>query len=61
MRIDAIIVLALGAISYLKIMLQVYDNVFVALGVFLASGAFGLWMGLSQGSAPEDARQDRSG
>ena len=61
MRIDAIIVLALGAISYLKFMLQVYDNVFVALGIFFVSGAFGIWMGLSLGSAPEDTHKDRSG
>jgi hypothetical protein len=61
MRIDAIFVLALGAISYLKFMLQIYDNVFIALGVFLISGAFGVWMGLSFGGSSEDTDRNQSG
>ncbi|MGH8548138.1 MAG: hypothetical protein ACRERU_05965 [Methylococcales bacterium] len=61
MRIDAIFVLALGAISYLKFMIQLYDNLFMALGVFLVSGFFGLWMGLSFGDSHKDPHQDRSG
>ncbi|MCI0652857.1 MAG: hypothetical protein L0Y38_05975 [Methylococcaceae bacterium] len=61
MRIDAVFVLALGAISYLQFMLQLYDNLFVALGVFLVSGFFGVWMGLSFGEPREEAGQDRSG
>lgn len=61
MRIDAIFVLAVGAISYLKIMLQLYDNTLVALGIFIVSGGLGIWMGFYTGSSPEDTPTDRSG
>ncbi|MGR9105392.1 MAG: hypothetical protein ACU843_00525 [Gammaproteobacteria bacterium] len=61
MRIDAIIVLALGAIGYLKFMIQLYDNVFLAVAVFLVSGSLGLWLGLSSGEAREETHPDGSG
>ncbi len=61
MRIDAVFVLALGAIGYLRFMIQLYDNLFVALAVFFVSGLFGIWMGLSFGASHEDAQRDRSG
>ena len=61
MRIDAIFVLALGAISYLKFMIQLYDNVPIALAVFIVSGSLGVWMGLSFGESREDTHEDRSG
>ncbi|MGH8499205.1 MAG: hypothetical protein ACRERV_10415 [Methylococcales bacterium] len=60
MRFDAVFVLALGAVSYLKFMIQVYENSFVALGIFLISGLFGVWMGLSFGGSDEDTHEDRS-
>ncbi|MGH8558524.1 MAG: hypothetical protein ACRESZ_13900 [Methylococcales bacterium] len=61
MRFDAVLVLALGAISYLKFMIQVYDNSFIALGVFVISGLFGTWLGFSFGKSKEDTDVDRSG
>lgn len=61
MRIDAVFVLVLGAISYLQIMIQLYGNVFVAIGVFILSGGFGAWMGLSFGASRESSQGDRSG
>lgn len=60
MRFDAVFVLALGAMIYLKFMIQVYDNLVIALGIFLISGFFGVWMGLSFGGSGEDTHQDRS-
>jgi hypothetical protein len=59
MRIDAVFVLALGAISYLRFMIELYDNIFIALAVFLVSGLFGVWMGLSFGVSPEDTQENR--
>ena len=54
MRIDAIVVLALGSINYLKFMVEVYDSVAVAFCVFLTSGFVGVWLGLSCGESGED-------
>ena len=59
MRIDAIVVLALGAINYLKFMMEVYDGVAVAFCVFLTSGFVGVWLGLSYGESSEDEHGDR--
>lgn len=60
MRIDAVFVLALGAISYLKFMIQTYDDPFIALAVFLIAGSFGVWIGLSFGGSDEDNHANRS-
>ncbi len=54
MRYDAILVLVLAAVAYLKIMLQVYQSISLALAVFCISGAFGIWAGLESGNTPED-------
>lgn len=51
MRIDAVFILMLGAASYLKFMIEVYQDVSVALLIFLLSGAFGVFTGLACGSA----------
>lgn len=61
MRIDAVIVLVVGAILYLQIMIDLYDNVVVALVVFVVSGSFGIWMGLAFAEAPEGSHPNRSG
>ncbi|MCS5580116.1 MAG: hypothetical protein NZ837_06240 [Gammaproteobacteria bacterium] len=54
MRIDAIVVLAFGAINYFKFMVEVYESAAVAFCVFLASGFVGVWLGLSCGESSED-------